>query len=304
MQSPMRSIHSTLPSLVVIICAVVASIPTTTVRADDSAQPAAAAASMPHDHPGPRPQPRTEAEVNAVLAGTPSPAEKTRRLKILLVAGPKDHNVGEHDYPAWQKAWSVLLSAAHDVKTTSAWIWPKAEELKDVDVMVIHQHGEWNDQRAADTDAFLKRGGGIVYIHWSLDGGERGDDFAKRIGLAKASPIAYRHGPLTLAFNKSANHPIARNFDKLNLIDESYWKLSGALPPGRVLATSTEDGAPQPQLWTTEPNGGRVFVCIPGHYSWTFDDPLYRVLVLRGIAWTAREPVDRFNDIVWLGADR
>jgi type 1 glutamine amidotransferase len=71
-----------------------------------------------------------------------------------------------------------------------------------------------------------------------------------------------------------------------------------------VLATSVEEGAPQPQLWTTEPGKGRVLVSIPGHYSWTFDDPLYRILVLRGIAWVTREPVDRFNDIVWLGADR
>jgi hypothetical protein len=46
-----------------------------------------------------------------------------------------------------------------------------------------------------------------------------------------------------------------------------------------------------------------VFVSIPGHFSWTFDDPLFRVLLLRGIAWAAREPVDRFNDLVWPGAE-
>jgi hypothetical protein len=44
--------------------------------------------------------------------------------------------------------------------------------------------------------------------------------------------------------------------------------------------------------------GGRVFVSIPGHFAWTFDDPLFRVLLLRGIAWAAREPVDRFNQLV------
>ena len=46
-----------------------------------------------------------------------------------------------------------------------------------------------------------------------------------------------------------------------------------------------------------------MFVSIPGHYSWSFDDPLFRVLLLRGIAWSAKEPVDRFNDLVWPGAD-
>ena len=80
--------------------------------------------------------------------------------------------------------------------------------------------------------------------------------------------------------------------------------LAGSLPPENVLATSSEDGEPQPQIWVTEHGKGRVLVSIPGHYSWTFDDPLYRILLLRGIAWVAHEPVDRFNDLVWLGADR
>jgi type 1 glutamine amidotransferase len=45
-----------------------------------------------------------------------------------------------------------------------------------------------------------------------------------------------------------------------------------------------------------------VFVSILGHFSWTFDDPLFRVLVLRGICWTSRQPVDRLNDLALPGA--
>ena len=85
--------------------------------------------------------------------------------------------------------------------------------------------------------------------------------------------------------------------------DETYWKMVGSLKADRVLATAVEDNQPQPQLWSLERGKGRVFVSIPGHYSWTFDDPLFRVLLLRGIAWAAKEPVDRFNDLVWPGAD-
>jgi hypothetical protein len=35
---------------------------------------------------------------------------------------------------------------------------------------------------------------------------------------------------------------------------------------------------------------------------WTFDDPTFRVLLLRGIAWAGNRDVDRFNDLVWLDA--
>jgi type 1 glutamine amidotransferase len=79
--------------------------------------------------------------------------------------------------------------------------------------------------------------------------------------------------------------------------------MTGSLPSDRLLASAVEEGAAQPQLWSVEHGPGRVFVSIPGHYSWTFDDPLFRLLLLRAIAWTAHEPVDRFNDLVWPGAD-
>ena len=131
---------------------------------------------------------------------------------------------------------------------------------------------------------------------------DRAGAFARRIGLAaEGGAIAFRHGPLELAF-ADRDHPIVRNFTRLALHDESYWRLTGDTAGITVLATSTEEGVPTPQLWVKEEGAGRVFVSIPGHYSWTFDDPLFRILLLRGIAWAAREPVDRFNDLVTPGA--
>jgi hypothetical protein len=259
---------------------------------------------MPRDHRGPRPKPRTAAEVEAVLAGAPSPALPTRPLRVVLVAGKKDHGKGEHDYPAWQKAWAALFGLADKIELATAWEWPAKEEFQKADVMVFYQHGDWTPQRAADVDAFLDRGGGLVYIHWAVDGREDAPGFARRIGLAsRGGKIKYRHGPLDLSFHQEGKHPIVRNFNRLHLVDESYWMLIGELPADRVLATAVEDKEPRPLFWTSEPARGRVFVSIPGHYSWTFDDPLYRVLLLRGIAWSAREPVDRFNALVWPGAD-
>lgn len=259
--------------------------------------------SMPRDHAGPRPKPRSVAEVRAALAGAPNPAEKTRSIRVVLVAGPKDHGPGEHDYPAWQKAWAELLSAADNTEVVTAWEWPAADEFRKADVMVFYQHGNWDGKRAADIDAFLERGGGLVYIHWAVDGQRGGPEFAKRIGLAAAGAVGFRHGAMDLRLNKGAGHPVLRNLEKLNLTDETYWKMVGDLPANRVLGTAVEDGKPQPQVWSLEPAKGRVFVSIPGHFSWTFDDPLFRLLLLRGIAWSAKEPVDRFNELVWPGAD-
>jgi putative heme-binding domain-containing protein len=258
---------------------------------------------MPRDYVGPRPKPRTVAEVNDVLAGAPEPAALARPIRVVLVAGPKDHGPGEHDYPAWQKAWTELLGAGDKIEVATAWEWPGEEEFAKADVIVFYQHGTWDARRAADLDRFLARGGGVVYIHWAIDGGKLGGEMAKRTALAALGGVGFRHGPITLNFNRQANHPVTRNFQTLALTDETYWKMTGSLPGDRLLASAVEEGAPQPQLWSVEHGRGRIFVSIPGHYSWTFDDPLFRVLLLRAIAWTAHEPVDRFNDLVWPGAE-
>ena len=257
---------------------------------------------MPLDSPLTAPPLRTQAEVVAALAGSPTVPEPTRPLNIVLVDGPKDHGPGEHDYPAWKSVWEELLSAADNVTVSTATEFPSDEQLASADVLLFFQKGSFEPARPAKLDAFLARGGGAVYIHWAVNGNDQVEEFSKRIGYASwGGRIAFRHGPLTLDIHNT-DHPIVRNFDQLQLYDESYWKLTGQPQDVTLLATSTEDGMPTPQMWTSEKGRGRVFVSIPGHYSWTFDDPLFRTLLLRGIAWTAREPIDRFNDLVTPGA--
>jgi type 1 glutamine amidotransferase len=223
-------------------------------------------------------------------------------MKIVLVAGPKDHGPNEHDYPAWLIQWGQLLAAAEQVTVEAAWEFPDAEQLEGADALIFFQKGSWNAERARAMDAFFQRGGGALYLHWAVNGDDEVQGFADRIGLASwGGRIHYRHGPLTLKVHNT-DHPILRNIKDFELLDESYWLLTGSEKEITVLATSDEEGALRPQFWTYERHAGRVFVSIPGHYSWTFDDPIFRTVVLRGIAWISKEPIDRFNDLVPLGA--
>lgn len=259
--------------------------------------------SMPREDPGvKRPSPRRIAEVRPYLEGAEAASAAWSKLRVVLVAGPKDHGPGEHDYPAWLKAWQELLSLADEVDVVAAMNWPDADEFDKADVMVFYQRGDWTPERAAAIDRFLERGKGLVYIHWAVDGQKDSPGFARRIALAWGNGSRFRHGPFDLAFGNS-DHPITRGFTTLKLVDESYWNLTGLLPVDRILATGNEENRPQPLFWSLEQGRGRVFVSIPGHYSWTFDDPLYRLLLLRAIAWTGQQPVDRLNPLIWPGAD-
>jgi putative heme-binding domain-containing protein len=254
---------------------------------------------MPRDLEG-APEPRTLAEVEKVLDGAEE-IKSPRPLRIVLVAGRKDHGPGEHDYPAWLKVWGQLLEAAENVEVTQVMEWPSAKQLAAADALVFYQQGTWNEQRAADIDAFLKKGGGVSYIHYAVDGGKEPEGFADRIGLAwQGGASKFRHGGLDLIFD--SKHPIARNFRRVHFHDESYWNLKGNPEDITLLASGREENALQPLIWCREKHQGRVFVSIPGHYSWTFDDPLFRILLLRGIAWSAGESVDRFNSLITPGA--
>ncbi len=246
--------------------------------------------------------PRSRAEVEAVLSGSAPQRRGPSLLRILLVAGPKDHGPGEHDYPAWQKQWKQLLSAGREVSVETAWEWPNPDQWKAADLVVLFQQGDFNGKRAIDLDAFLQRGGGLVLLHWAVAGRAQPGAFAERIGLSSNDKISYRHGPLDLDFSKGKGHPIARNLDKVHFHDESYWKLIGDPERIRSLATGVEEGKDQPLFWVRQQGKGKIFVSILGHYNWTFDDPLFRVILFRGMLWAANQPVDRLNELVWPGA--
>jgi type 1 glutamine amidotransferase len=223
----------------------------------------------------------------------------------LLIAGPKDHGPGEHDYPAWLHAWSQLLAAADGVTIDTAMEWPTAEQLRAADTIVIYQQGIWNADRAKAIDSHLAKGGGLVLIHWAIEGGNEAAAFAQRIGFASdRTRTKYRHGALAVDWEAGTGHPIARNLSTVALYDESYWDLVGGARRTLLAIGGPEDGNVRPALfWTVEPERGRVFVSIPGHYSWTFDDPVYRIILLRGIAWASQESVDRFNPLVPPGVE-
>ena len=251
------------------------------------------------------PPPRRRAEVDGVLkASEPLEHRPQRPLRIVLVYGDQDHGPNEHDYPQWQERWMKLLSLAEGVRVTTAFNWPSPDDWQLADVIVWYcANPQWKADKGPELDAFLAKGGGLVILHFATNGAAAPEALAERIGLAaQIGKTAYRHGPLDVSFVQPAEHPIARGFDQVHFVDESYWKMIGDPTQINLLATCVEEGQTWPLLWTVERGGGRVFASIVGHYSWTFDDPLFRILVLRGIAWTAGEPIHRFHDLATIGA--
>ncbi len=282
-------------------------------------------------HAAPQPPPAPpRAQVAAALV---KPQAITNKLCVVLLADKKDHKVNEHDYPLWQDRWALLLGGraaseakqvnlfgdaiadaqavadAEQVEVLRATTWPTAEQFAKANVIVAFCYLPWNDAHKQELRRYLERGGGLVLIHSATWTKPKADpDVAALVGVGGFT--RWRHGELKLEIAATA-HPICRGLpQRLTFLDEPYWPPTPPPVAGRVqaLATSQEEDAAtkqtavQPMFWTAETGRGRVFGCVPGHYTWTFDDPWFRLLLLRGIAWAAGGDVYRLDPLVLRGA--
>jgi type 1 glutamine amidotransferase len=249
--------------------------------------------------------------------GVPAGAEKPRipgqnlaGMRIYLRAGLKTHAVGEHDYPQFLADWSKLLTERGAVVDGSLHA-PTAEELKDVDVVVMYKGdaGFMTPSEKAALDAYVKRGGGIVTLHDPLCGPDPAQ-FASYVGGGK------RHGEVNYTLGTDMTYtiadrasPIMKGMTDLTIYDEAFYKLTWANSPQiHVLATTKIPDTPAarrgggvgevvPQIWTYEhivPGGkpARSFVWMQGHTYTNLSNPQLQAMLLRGIAWAAKRPVD------------
>lgn len=291
------------------------------------------AAGLPAAEP---PAPPRRADVERVLAAarTTTPRETSLRpLQVLLLADRKDHGENEHDYPRWQARWALLLGGGDasderaanlygpdipdpaltqgtpSVRVVQAQHWPNPDQWAVADLVVAYCYLPWDPARMKEVAKFLARGGGLVLIHsatWTRP--KPSAEVAEVTGVGGFRQ--WRHGELSLQIMK-ADHPICRGLPpNIQWIDEPYWPPTPPVDPERVdllvgsqeeTERDTDDSALQPQFWTYRKGKGRVFGCVPGHYTWTFEDPFFRILLLRGMAWAAGENPYRFDDLVLRG---
>jgi putative heme-binding domain-containing protein len=228
-------------------------------------------------------------------------------LRIVLVASKQDHGPGQHDYPSWQTNWARLFVNAKETATVStAWEWPSSAQFTSASVLVLYfWNHDWSAERLAQVDAFLARGGGLVLIHAAVIADKDPETLAQRIGLsAQPGRTGYRHTPFELRL-LDRDHPITRGMpERLDLLDEPYWPLIGRPDDVHVLASAQVDGELRPLIWTREQGKGRIFASVLGHYTWTLNDPLFRIVLLRGIAWAAGQDNPIFGTLAAEQADR
>jgi type 1 glutamine amidotransferase len=252
---------------------------------------------------------------NAANAPAPRPSHQNPNgMHIYIWAGLKSHLPGQHDYPQFLADWSKILTE-HSAVVDGALHGPNAADLEHVDVVILYKGdaGYLTGEEKAALETYIQRGGGMVSIHDSLCGPDP-VYFSTVVGGAKKhGEVNYTLGaPIAYTVVDSAN-PIMKGMSNITIFDEAFYNMTWAQNPSmHVLATTVIPGTPSagthkgevvPQIWTyehTRPNGqpARAFVWMQGHEYANFDNYQIQEMLLRGIAWAGKKPVDSLVDYV------
>ncbi len=241
-------------------------------------------------------------------------------LRVFIRSSEKTHGAadnGSHDYPAFLESWTKLLTERGAV-VNGGKRFPSADELAKTDVLINYSSDGANHtpEERSLLERYVKGGGGVVVIHDGMCGADP-LWYASIVGGAKQhGERNSRHAVMKFHIEDPSN-PIVKGISDFDFDDELFFLLRAeGLAPGpdgkptmwtkglkvspdiHVLATTPD---PQdnivPQLWTYEHTlaGGkpyRAFVTLEGHSAPSFDFPQYRTILLRGIAWAGKHPVD------------
>lgn len=258
------------------------------------------------------------ARYSGYTAPTP-PGQKKGGLRVFMLSGLKSHGAGAHDYPRWLDSWSKLLTE-YGAVVDGALSFPSEAQLANTDVMVIYRGdaGYMTPQQRALLQAYVKRGGGLVTFHDSLCGPEP-TDMATLVGAGK------KHGEVNYTWTATLNYNVVDKDNPIiagmpmEIYDEAFYKLDFA-PGVKPLLTVTMPDTPAarrgggvgqtvPQMWTYEhtlPGGqpARAFVWMQGHMVDNLDNPRMRAVMLRGIAWAGKRPIEELADYAPRSASR
>lgn len=266
------------------------------------------------------PQPNKLMTKNEVmeLTGKFEGAKLSRDIRILWLSGPEDHRGGEHDYIRIKELFVPMLKSIPRVTVDEAFQFPSQEQFDQADLLIQYLHlPDLTDEQFASYQKFVDNGGRVVSIHESciMRPVAKAEQLAGCIGCSwkgnktsKWSKFGHDH-----SIYLKTSHPAFKGLpNSVKLNDESYWNLLkrknvevvGAVAPtgdDQFEEVLKKEGVRGDAFWTYTSGKGRVFGTTTGHYTYTFHDPIYRILLFRGMAWALEEDPAPFMPLVFRG---
>jgi type 1 glutamine amidotransferase len=255
------------------------------------------------------------------LTGEWKGAELSRDVRILWLSGPEDHKGGEHDYIRIKELLVPMLKSITRVTVDEAFQFPTQDQFDQADLLIQYLHlPNLTDEQLAIYQDYVDRGGTVFSIHESciMRPIDRAEKLAGCIGCSWKGNHSSQWSKFTHDYPLylKTEHPAFADLPRsIQLNDESYWNLLArdnveiiaAIAPDSGTDVSSFDsvlmseGVRGDAFWTYTSGKGRVIGTTTGHYTYTFYDPLYRLLLMRSIAWAIDEDPAPFMSLVFEG---
>jgi uncharacterized protein len=127
---------------------------------------------------------------------------------------------------------------------------------------------------------------GMVIIHHALLGFADWPGWVGICGTHKGDNFSYHHPETVAVAIADAGHPITRGLKPFEIVDETY-VMPDAAAGSHVLLTTTHPRSLHTIAWTRQYKKARVFCIALGHDGLAYENPSFRTLLERGIAWAA-----------------
>lgn len=251
-----------------------------------------------------------------------------RRVKnIVLIAGLKSHDPGEHEYVKTVRLIKVMLDKAN-LKNINTKIylhgWPPADSLlNDADLILFVTDGAdglnfkeapfMTPTRMAVLQRQVNRGCGLTLLHFSTFATyEWGQKLLQWTGgyydWQDSTGKRHHYSDLKVANVQvqlaSPKHPVSNGVKPFMVNEEFYYNMrfanhhKGLIPVLKAPALNGDKPWGNVVAWALQRNnGGRAFSATVGHFytSWQNDD--FRKVLLNGLIWAAgiKVPVGGIN---------
>jgi type 1 glutamine amidotransferase len=241
-------------------------------------------------------------------------AEPTR---VLIVVGPSNHPPGTHEVAAGARLVEHCLEQAENVSGIEADViekWPDDRlRLQKVAAVVFSgdrfppEEMEGRDRIMADLTAMMDHGCGLVCFHYATGLGAShvkpdGDHPLLRWMGGYFATRCPHHQSIARVYNAATiepgagDHPVLRGWKAFTVRDEPYIKnYFGKEGPAKnvtALATSMlppESPNRETVAWAVQrADGGRGVGVVMPHFYKNWQDGDLRMLILNGIAWSAK----------------
>ena len=261
-------------------------------------------------------------------SGVPSPVgadEGEKKAKIVFISGTPSHGRMHHEHRAGNRILAKALNESGlgvEAVVVPHYGYPKDESvLKDAATVVIFctgHRGHVLAPRLDEFDALMKKGTGVVMIHWATEAekGKAGEKFLEWMGgFCDLDWSVNPHWKPN--FKNFPDHPISRGVKPFSVHDEWYYHMRfvkdmkgvtpilSDLPPPETLKRpdgarsgnpavrkAVAEGKKQHVAWAYQrPGGGRGFGFTGAHNHVSWQDDGFRTVVLNAILWTAKVEV-------------